>query len=253
MNKSELFNYYMDIKNDDYTNLTNLTKDNCKKLSLVTSCKNRNSYLNIALQSWLKFPFSEIIIVDWSSDSVISPVNMPENVSVIRVDNQEYYEHSKVRNFKINQAKNNMILSIDCDIILKPKFASNFFIRENSLIMNIDNASGIIGSSIFDKRLFNSLGGFNEALDAGWGFEDLDFYNRAKTKYNVYGFPTCEMIHIEHDDNSRVVHTRTQNKWLSNSLNMKSALDTFDKKNPIFKDRYTIKKSNGIEEQFNVK
>ena len=236
----------------DYDNLTSLTKSNCKKLSLVTACKDRGDYLKLALASWQKFPFDEIIIVDWSSKVPLSAEDLPDNVKIIQVLDQEYYEHSKARNFKINQAKNDLVLSMDCDVMLMPKFASNFFVKPGTLIMGDNKLASTIGSSIFDKKIYNELGGFNEKFDEGWGFEDLDFYNKVEnSKYKFVTYPSSSMLHIDHDDEIRVVNTKNKNKWESNCQNMKLAMDYKDYKNPIFKGRYIVKTPDGKEEEFN--
>ena len=38
-----------------------------EKLTIATSCMNRNDMLIETVPTWLKFPVKEIIIVDWSS------------------------------------------------------------------------------------------------------------------------------------------------------------------------------------------
>jgi hypothetical protein len=239
------------LKSLDYSKLSSLTIKNCQKLSITTAIKDRKDYLDISLATWIKFPFKEIVIVDWSSKDPYVPPFKDSRIKLIHVHDREYYEHSKARNFKIKHTESDIFLSIDCDIMLKPNFASSFFIRDNVTYITDDLTSSTIGSSIITKKVYEDLGKFNELLDEGWGYEDLDFYTKVlKSGHRHVCFPSENMHHIDHDDNLRVQNTKHKNKWLSNAANMKLAADNQKYVNPEFKGKYTIFYK-GKKEEFN--
>lgn len=233
----------------DYSRLSSFTIENCKNITLVTSVMDRTEFLNLSLQTWKKFPFKEIIIVDWSSKI---PLEIPD-VTVVYVPNQKYYLHSKVRNFKTSLSNTNIVLSIDCDILLMPNFLNNIHIKEHIFYsVNTELVDNIIGTSIYDKRDYFKIGGCNELMDYGWGYEDMDLYNKFKEN-NITNIKLLDnqFFHIPHSDELRVINTVNKDKWKSNSMHMKISAINNEYKNPIFKEKYTIIK-NGKKEYFNV-
>lgn len=241
------------IEETNYKNLSALTNDNCKKLSLVTSAKNRSLYLFESLKSWLKFPFDEIIILDWSSDIPLSSNGLPSHVKIIRIDDKEFYEHSAARNLKVDLAKNELVLCIDSDIVLKPNFLDMIFIKEKNLYITSKSTESIVGTSIFTKTMFNEVGRFNEQMNNGWGYEDIEFYDRLTAAgYKTIYIPENQLSHIEHSDNLRTENTLIKNKWVSNSKNMKTAADALVSKYMVSKPKkyeYILKIENTISQE----
>lgn len=251
-NRLELIKAKKLIESLDYSKLSSITKNNCSQISLTTAVKDRTDYLDIALSSWVKFPFKEIVIVDWTSKNPFIPKIKDKRIKLIHVHGQKFYEHSKVRNFKVNNTNSDFVYCTDCDVVLTPKFLSSVFIRRNFLYMIENSASSSVGSSVFDKTVFNNLGGFNEMLDNGWGYEDLAFYRKAEELgYDIVMYPVNHVYHIEHDDNLRVINTKNTDKWVSNAYNMKIAADNPNYINPIFKGSFTVY-CNDREEFYNV-
>lgn len=213
--------------------LSDLTRDNCKKISLTTSCMNRNSFLIESLKTWIHFPFREIIIVDWNSkvpvmeslkenlgEEFLNSLQVP--IKIKRVENEPYYDHSRVRNLKVDLCESDWILCIDSDIKLNYKFANFFQLRElDRFYCNISRKSdrGLYGTSIFSKVLYNTVGKFDETLKY-WGNEDGDFYDRALLKnFKVKDIRSFTMAHQEHSDDLRSYNTPHESIWKSLSEN----------------------------------
>jgi glycosyltransferase involved in cell wall biosynthesis len=209
--------------NDD-SNISQESKDLCSKLSLCTTTKDRNSFLEKSLSTWIHFPFDEILIVDWSSTEpvldVLKKYNDPR-IKLIRVNGEESYRHSAGRNFKVKMCKNEWVLSIDSDVMLTPQFGKDIILNDSifhTINTDISCASGI-GTCVFSKTQFNSVRGCNEEMN-GWGFEDLDLYLRMREQFKNKFYSYDTIYHQPHDNTLRTKNTEFRDKWISNGHNM---------------------------------
>lgn len=209
--------------------LSKTTVENCEKMSLTTSCMDRNEFLIESLKTWIQFPFREIVIVDWNSkkpveesiresfdSEFISSLQVP--IKIKRVENERYYDHSRVRNLKVDLCESDWILCIDSDIKLNYKFANYFTLKDPiRFYCNLSRRSdrGLFGTSIFSKYLYKTVGKFDETLKY-WGNEDGDFYDRAKEiGFNCRDIRSITMYHQEHSDELRSYNTPQDTIWRS--------------------------------------
>ena len=82
-----------------------------KNISLICACKNRNSALNVSLNSWLHYKeISEIIIVDWNSDQSIDYFRfLDDRIKIVRVEDQRYFNQPQPLNLAASIAKGDYI------------------------------------------------------------------------------------------------------------------------------------------------
>ncbi len=186
---------------------------------------NREKFLVSALKTWLKLPFDEIIIVDWSSitplHSAIFEVSRDVRIKVARVNNKKTYNYAKANNLKVRLSRNNYILAVDGDITLKEDFlikhqpSDDFFYTGECEIKK-----GTTGTALFSLEKFKLVNGYSEILE-DWGFIDLDLYHRMdKIKYERRIFDLLAIDHIYHDDKMRVQNNIEKNIHASNVRNM---------------------------------
>lgn len=220
---------------EEWGEFSNLTIENCKKLTITTTIKNRLELFKNSLPNWLKFPFKKIIIVDWDSTedikSFVDSFN-DERVMFVRVENEPEYRHAAARNFKMRMVENDddIVLSIDCDIMLTCKFLNNLFIKKN-IIYTVDPkyaVNGTAGTSIFTKGMYFSAGGTNEHMNFGWGREDVDMYERVSNMFKCVYYSQEHVYHQAHGDDLRVKYTKEKNKWVSNAKNLNVSKLFFD-------------------------
>jgi predicted glycosyltransferase involved in capsule biosynthesis len=222
---------------------------NCENITIATTCMNRIDFLKKSLITWLELPFKKIIIVDWSSDEnvkdcLVDDLFFDERIEVHRVEEQQFYEHSKARNYKMSLCEG-WVLSIDCDVMLSPMFAKHLVLNESCFYRAISNTvdKSLKGTSLFTKELYDKVGGANEILH-GWGSEDIDLYNRMKEIATEKDIHYLNMKHIEHDDELRVKHTRYIN--LCNLFNSKGVNCTFYGPHDYHLDKCRSKKINEL-------
>jgi predicted glycosyltransferase involved in capsule biosynthesis len=200
------------------------TIENCKGLTLATSCMNRNEFLLESLKSWIKLPFKKIIVVDWSSKvpvkETISEYLNDKRILVYRVERKAFYEHAGARNLKVALCDRGWILSIDCDIKVSADFSRHLYFNESETSAYYMSSPfvtdrGVFGTSIFHKSLYDTAGGCDENMH-GWGYEDVDLYQ----KFNKLGAKCRDLIshtilHQSHGDDLRAVNTRVDSIWAS--------------------------------------
>ena len=244
---------------ESWKQLSSLSIKNCEKLTLSTTIKDRLIFLKKSLPNWLKFPFKKIIIVDWdSSENIKEFIDEVQDgrIVYVKVENEPEYRHAAARNFKMRMTDDeDIVLSIDCDILLTWKFLNNIIIR-NDVIYTLNpefTADGTAGTSIFSKKIYFDVGGCDERMKYGWGREDIDLFERISKKHNHIFLAAHQLVHQKHGDDLRVKFTKEKNKWISNAKNLNSvAFESSDTiLNEPFINPYTIYYPNGEIKSFN--
>lgn len=239
--------------------LSSLTIQNCQKLTLTTSIKDRLEFFKNSLPNWLKFPFKKIIILDWDSlENIKEFVDSVQDGRIVfaRVENEPEYRHSAARNFKMRLVENDddIVLSIDCDVQITWKFLNDIFIKKN-IIYTVNPSyavNGTVGTSIFTKGMYFSVSGTNERMCFGWGREDIDLFDRMSQMYKCLFYSQHHVYHQPHGDELRVKFTKEKNKWISNAKNMNTArLSNLGILNEVYTNPYKIYYPDGTVRSFN--
>jgi glycosyltransferase involved in cell wall biosynthesis len=180
------------------------------KIDFVISVRDRdNERIQRCVDSIHSEITGKIYVVDYGS---IIPVNV-KRCKVIKVDTKNIWNKSHALNIGIKKCKNKFIGTVDCDMIIPPKFfrkceevlLDNCFIftknvkrilpeilnwglsveqinkvstswNENEESKNVEAVGGI---QIFSKEWINSVKGYDENF-VYWGGMDNDMFERAK-------------------------------------------------------------------------
>ena len=206
---------------------------NEQKASVVCAVKDRIDSLLVSLNSWIRVPQIEnIIIVDYSSDVPVEPItkNLSNKIKVLRVEDQKFFNISKAYNIAFKNAPNELIMKLDADYILDPY--TNFFdiysIDKQEFLtgswkdFKIDSDKGFMrqlnGFLLIKKTDFFAVGGYDENME-GYGFDDEDLYKRlsaAGLRRKYLNHKWLSIFHIPHDDYYRTQNY--ENKYLNDSL-----------------------------------
>jgi len=212
----------------------NISAKNSKKetTSIVCSVKNRLNPLLLSITSWLMIPqIDNIIIVDYSSDEAVEPKikNLSDKISVIRIENEKFFNISKAYNIGFKAAPDGLILKMDADYVMSPylNFFKIYSLKENEFItgswedLNVDNQKGFLrhlsGFLFIRKNDFLSIGGYDERFK-DYGFDDCDLCDRLEKKgmrHKYLNHKYISVFHIPHDNYHRT--TNYENKDLNNS------------------------------------
>ena len=191
-------------------------------VSLVTACKNRNEALLTSLQSWLLLKeITEIIIVDWSSDTSLQDLKKHDKkIKVIRAQNETFYIPSQANNLGVSFVNNDHFIRVDTDYVFNPyyNFFENYKIDSNSYVCgepeipaerdNNPYYKYLFGLLYISKENFYKVNGYNENIGYYYSHEDKDIFERLK----LAGFNQIKIkndfniIHLPHSDKKRFEH-----------------------------------------------
>lgn len=190
-------------------------------ISIICACKNREKALRVSLGSWiLESRFSEIIIVDWSSDrSIADLTRLDSRIKVIRVEGQTWFNQPKPLNLASTLVTGEEILKLDCDHVLNPYFSfiDKYKIDDRSFVSgDHDIEDPYIAHSPYFKflrgllwvntNIYRNIGGYNEHMGQFYAWEDSEIDIRLK----MYGLSHRRIeydhhfIHLPHSDAKRV-------------------------------------------------
>lgn len=169
-------------------------------MSCIIAVMDRERALEQMLPSWTKVEkIKDFVIVDWSSTKPIienSAIQkqMKEygNIKIIRVEDQKYFYRCLAWNlaFQNTNPENKILLKLDADYLnINHSWIDSLLLDEHQLLMNYF----ITGNWKFHPKLYGFLlvnkinfnNGYNENMEAVWGFEDNDLYSRIK-KENIH-------------------------------------------------------------------
>lgn len=188
-------------------------------ISIVSCCMNRNDNLLKSLETWIKLPVDEIVIVDWSSLPAVSETikNVNDNrIKIIRIENEARWILTYGFNVGLRFASYSKIYKLDADIqvnadfLEKNAFDSNSFVRGfwKSAYDNGDSSQVYVNGSFgANKKSLKEIGYYNEYIRT-YGWDDSDLYERLahqcglKTQYLSYH----SLRHLEQEEEERTIN-----------------------------------------------
>lgn len=183
---------------------------NPELITVCTTNMNRNEYLLKALPTWLNRGFKEIIIVDWNSEkAIINDLKdfKNENIKVVRVNNQPFFNCTKSRNIAVECSNTPYIWLIDGDVKMTFKKLSidmtpGVFYHGTLFITGAPTT----GTCLMERKIFDGVNGYSELITTLPG-EDLDLYKRLKKAgYKRKYFPIGSLKHIYHPYSLRTLY-----------------------------------------------
>ena len=237
--------YYTEVWGDALYMKNKKKVENSKQnVSIICACKNRYEALKLSLNSWVMFDeVKEIIIVDWSSDNLITDLlKLDERIKIIRVNGKKYFNLSQPLNLAASFATGDYILKLDCDYLINPYY--NFFdnykiddtcfltgnpayrnykgkFDENNLDlcnMNIVEIADytnsythyfryLKGLLYVSRSNFQRVGGFDESIQSyGWEDGEIIFRLESLNLEHTKLYFDYSIMHLPHPDKKRFEH-----------------------------------------------
>jgi hypothetical protein len=169
-------------------------------MSCIIAVMDREQALEKMLPSWTKVEkIKDFVIVDWNSPKPIienstiqKQIKEYGNIKIIRVEDQKYFYRCLAWNlaFQNTNPENKILLKLDADYLnINHSWMDSLKLYKNEYLKNYF----ITGHWEFDPQLYGFLlvnkinfnNGYNENMEAVWGFEDDDLYARIK-KENIH-------------------------------------------------------------------
>jgi len=195
-------------------------------LSFVIPAMGRLHHVKQALESVLKQPNSEVILVDWSCPEHTgdwAEATFKEkypNLKVVRVPDKKHFHLSAARNIGAKEANGEFLCFLDCDMILKDNFLGMCLsaMDGDSYIIFDFYSSGYAGMIICPKKDFLKINGYDENI-RGYGYEDDEFKCRISQLLLKSIISRNLANHIEHEDGERVKFYEEKDKFKSQEIN----------------------------------
>ena len=163
---------------------------NSNKISVITCSMNRGDHLKDVVKSTNEIVnLHEHLIIDFSSDKEIQidfeKIN-PKS-KLIRVEKENVWWLSRAYNFGAYLAEAKTIMKLDADTVVDAAQLNELDLSKYDYLAFKIRYS--LGNFIIKKTLFDEINGFNEYI-YNWGFDDIDLFERVKSKKNKY----CEVL-----------------------------------------------------------
>lgn len=186
-----------------------------KQVSVVCSVMNRSDRVLRCVESWLKWSAcDDMILVDWSSSPPVEPI-INDKLTMLRVDNEQYFSLAKAYNKGIDVCCNDVVVKVDIDYVLTSCDMMSELIQSNNFDTHFVHGGGhganYMGFCIFNKK--HNIR-YNEQFQ-GYGFDDQDLYCRLqgvgiKKQKKITNLKDI-IYHIPHGDKLRVANYPEKN------------------------------------------
>lgn len=195
------------------------------RISFCTTCMNRAFHLEqtlpVNISDNADYDNAEFVVLNYNSRDHLHeyildtfPYEMKKGVlKYFRTDKPTYFNNSHAKNCVSRLSSGDIICNLDADNFTGPGFAnyinSRFVESKGVYLVSIDKlpSTSVIGRVCLKKEDFYKVEGYDENM-FGYGWEDIDFYNRL----NLIGL-NREYISgekflnsIDHDSDSRYLN-----------------------------------------------
>jgi glycosyltransferase involved in cell wall biosynthesis len=164
------------------------------KISFYTTCMGRLHHLKLTLpanlRSALAYGNVEFVLLDYNSPDgledwvreELSPHIQSGMVNYYKTTRPQAYDSSKAKNTAARLTTGDIICNLDADNWLGFGFAEHLaqlFDAPRTIVRALAPLGGVFGRLSVFREDFLALGGYDESF-RGFGFDDTDFFNRAR-------------------------------------------------------------------------
>jgi len=192
-----------------------------ERITVLCAVKNRTANLITAAGSWLARPeISQIVIVDWGSEDLISELPLfcsNSSIQVVRAEAKGWHL-SAALNRGLTEITDGWVLKADADHVLRKAFFSRVRQEQGSFYRgfwadHLPRNAGLNGLCYVPAEDLRTVGGWDERIQT-YGWEDTDLYHRLTAVGLRQRFlPLNTASHLTHpkpqERAQRKIHNRT--------------------------------------------
>jgi len=189
-------------------------------ISLCTTCKGRAHHLKETLPLNMRDngddPAVEFLILDYDSpDDLQAWVHRELKsqieagiVTYLRLEGYPAFSMPHSRNVAFRAARGDILCNVDADNFIGPGFVSflrRFFAQHPEGFLRPHGPPGTNGRIACRRNQFMEIGGYDEKMGDGWGYEDVDFAARLSAAgFKGKPMPGRYLSAIPHSDSMRL-------------------------------------------------
>ncbi len=199
------------------------------KVSFCTTSKNRKGYVEGTLGRNLSIAQDpekyEFVLLDYNSDDGLEEYVHTRHKKHIKSGLLSFYRtaepvefiHSHAKNCAHRLAKGDVVVNLDSDNIINEAYLDNVVTIRPGELINTRGELNLTGRIALFKDQFEMMGGYDEQMVYGWGWEDEDLIIRCQR----YGFIIRTLLPEEtgtrliHSDYERTQHCKIKDKTKS--------------------------------------
>lgn len=197
------------------------------KVSFCTTCMNRLYHLRETyprnLERSLTFPHAEFVLLDYGgTDGVEEWVKseLGEHLSsgrlkFYRTDEPRYWVAAHAKNIAHRRASGEILCNLDSDVSIPERFCEfveESFSKNRRIVMAFksEDAAGNNGCAGFvaaTREDFYSVNGYDESINLGWGYDDMNYQFRVRMQNGLELFtPPPVLSCIQHSNEVRTAN-----------------------------------------------
>jgi len=183
------------------------------KISFCTTCMDRLYHLKETylanLHNCKSYPDAEFVLVDYGGRDGVSEWvegNLGEfldsgRLKFMRADEPRYWVAAHAKNIAHRAATGDILCNLDADVTLPNGFCG--YVRRSFLgdriVMSFrsedaDGNNGCAGFVAATREDFYSVNGYDESINLGWGYDDLNYQFRVRMHNNLKLFTPPPLI-----------------------------------------------------------
>jgi glycosyl transferase family 7 (putative galactosyltransferase) len=201
------------------------------RLSFCTTCRGRLDHLKLTLPLNLKnneqTPSVEFVLLNYSSPDglqkwvkkVLKDHLRSGRVVFYSVEGFHHFHHAHAKNIAHRLARGKIVCNLDADNFTGVGFAEYLILafgtRKHIILRAPRGLPGAFGRIALRKSDFEAIGGYDERMEFGWGYEDDDLIRRATRsgfKEHLVPMERGFLKVIQHDDRVRTRFNRIKHR-----------------------------------------
>ena len=217
------------------------------KVSLCTTCMNRLFHLRETylknIQNCSDHEDTEFVLLDYNSNDGLeewAKQNLSEHiqsgkVKFYKTNEPIYWVAAHAKNIAHKMATGDVLANLDCDIMVPKGFSryvSDIFSRDERIVMSFSSddmngnhgCAGIVGAL---KRDFYSVNGYNEDMNLGWGYDDMNYQFRVRMHNELSLFTPPKMcMCIPHGNEVRTANCQLKDIEITKDMSFNMCQDS---------------------------
>lgn len=175
------------------------------KISFCTTCMNRLYHLKqtypVNLERSKTYPHVEFVLLDYGGNDGVEEwvaSNLGEHLNsgrlrFFRTDEPRYWVAAHAKNIAHKRATGDILCNLDADVFIPDgfcEFVVESFARNRRMVMAFNSEdgqghNGCAGLVTAMREDFYSVNGYDESINLGWGYDDMNYQFRVRMQNDL--------------------------------------------------------------------